>query len=175
MQAKSEKCIFVGYSEHVKGYILLQPHFNEIIIRRDVKFDENILACEPNSTFVPSLACDPNSTVVPSSTCEPYLTFVPSFDMVSSLDDDSEDENPPPPAHLPPDESFEPEPTPVHCFLDGSVQHEKQLVILSMILHINIRHVQSSSEPLLFWLKYQKLMIQRHLHKLQIIQISIQQ
>jgi hypothetical protein len=101
LQPKSEKCIFVGYSEDVKGYRLLQPHCNEIIIRRDAKFDENLLACEPNSTSVPSSACEPSSTFVPSSV--PIL--------VSSSDDDSEDENPPPPAHLPPDESFEPEPT----------------------------------------------------------------
>jgi hypothetical protein len=45
LQPKSEKCIFVGYSEDVKGYRLLQTHCNEIIIRRDVKFDENLLAC----------------------------------------------------------------------------------------------------------------------------------
>jgi hypothetical protein len=32
--------------------------------------------------------------------------------LVSSSDDYSEDENPPPSSHLPPDESFEPEPTP---------------------------------------------------------------
>jgi hypothetical protein len=53
--------------------------------------------------------------IVPSSACEPSSTFVPSYVpiLVSSSDDDSEDENPPPPAHLPPDESFEPEPTPV--------------------------------------------------------------
>jgi hypothetical protein len=57
LQRKSEKCIFVGYSKDVKGYRLLQPHCNEIIIRRDVKFDENILSYEPNSVFVPSLAC----------------------------------------------------------------------------------------------------------------------
>jgi hypothetical protein len=112
LQPKSEKCIFVGYSEDVKGYRLLQTHCNEIIIRRDVKFDENLLACEPNSRFVPSLACEPNSTVVPSSACEPSSVFVPSSVLVSSSDDDSEDENPPPPTHLPPDESFEPEPTP---------------------------------------------------------------
>jgi hypothetical protein len=112
LQPKSEKCIFVGYSEDVKGYRLLQTHCNEIIIRRDVKFDENILACEPNSVFVPSLACKPNSTVVPSSTYEPSLMFVPSSVLVSSSDDDSEDENPLPPAHLPPNESFEPELTP---------------------------------------------------------------
>ena len=98
MQPKSEKCIVVGYSEDVKGYRLLQSHCNEIIIRRDVKFDENILAYEPNSAVVPYLAC------------EPYSTFVPSSDLVSSSDDGSEDKNPPPPAHPPPDESFEPEP-----------------------------------------------------------------
>jgi hypothetical protein len=60
LQPKSEKCIFFGYSKDVKGYRLLQPHCNEIIIRRDVKFDESILACKPNSTFVPSLASKPN-------------------------------------------------------------------------------------------------------------------
>jgi hypothetical protein len=81
---------------------LIQPHCNEIIIRRDVKFDENLLACEPNSTFVPSSACEPSLKFVPSS--------VPIMD--SSSDDDTEDENPPPPAHLPSDESFECEPTP---------------------------------------------------------------
>jgi hypothetical protein len=112
LQPKSEKCTFVRYSEDVKGYRLLQTHCNEIIIRRYVKFDENLLACESNSTFVPSLACEPNSTVVPSSDYEPSSAFVPSFVLVSSSYDDSEDENPPPPAHLPPDESFEPEPTP---------------------------------------------------------------
>ena len=26
LQPKNEKCIFVGYSEDAKGYILLQPH-----------------------------------------------------------------------------------------------------------------------------------------------------
>jgi hypothetical protein len=54
LQPKSEKCIFVGYSEDVKGYRLLQSHCNEIIIRRDVKFDENLLAYEPNLAIVPS-------------------------------------------------------------------------------------------------------------------------
>jgi hypothetical protein len=100
LQPKSEKCIFVGYSKDVKGYRLLQSHCNEIISRRDVKFNENLLACEPNSTIVPSLAYDPSSV------------FVPSYDMVSSSKDDSEDENPPPLAHPPPDESFESKPAP---------------------------------------------------------------
>jgi transposase InsO family protein len=103
LQPKSEKCIFVGYSEDVKGYRLLQPHCNEIILRRDVKFDENLLACEPNSAVVPSSACEPSSTFVPSSV--PIL--------VSSSDDESEDDNPPLPADIPPDESFEPEQAPV--------------------------------------------------------------
>jgi hypothetical protein len=62
LQPKSEKCILVGYFEDGKGYRLLQPHCNEIIIMRDVKFDENILACEPNSVIVPSSPCKPSST-----------------------------------------------------------------------------------------------------------------
>jgi hypothetical protein len=74
LQPKTEKCILVGYYEDVKGYRLLQPHSNEIIIRRDVKFDENLLAFVP---FVPILVS-------------------------SSSNDDNEDENTPPPAHLPP-------------------------------------------------------------------------
>jgi hypothetical protein len=112
LQPKSEKYIFVGYYEDVKGYRLLQPHCNEIIIRRDVKFNENLLACEPNSVFVPTLAYGPNLAFVPSSAFKPSSTFVPSFVPVSSSDDDNEAENPPLPAHLPPDESFEPEPAP---------------------------------------------------------------
>ena len=68
LQPKSEKCIFVGYSKDVKGYRLLQPHSNDVIIRRDVKFDENLLAYEPNLVGVPSLACEPDLTIVPSST-----------------------------------------------------------------------------------------------------------
>ena len=57
LQPKSEKCIFFGYSEDVKGYRLLQPHSDDVIIRRYVKFDENILAYDPNLASVPSLAC----------------------------------------------------------------------------------------------------------------------
>jgi hypothetical protein len=103
LQHKSEKCIFVGYSEDVKGYRFLQPHCNEIINRRDVQFDENLLACEPNSMFVPSLVCETTSTFVPSSI--PILVY-------SCSDDDNEDENPPPHTHLSLDESIEPELTP---------------------------------------------------------------
>jgi hypothetical protein len=49
--------------------------------------------------------------VVPSSAYEPYSVFVPSYELVSSSDDDSENENPPLPSHPPPDDSFELEPT----------------------------------------------------------------
>jgi hypothetical protein len=49
---------------------------------------------------------------VPSSTCKSSSMFVSSFVhiLVSSSEDDSEDENPPPLAHLPPNESIEHEP-----------------------------------------------------------------
>jgi hypothetical protein len=86
-----------------KGYILLQPHSNEIIIRRDVKFVENILACKLNSAFVRYMCCEPSSAFVPS--------FVPILVSSSSSDDDSEDENTPLPSHLLPNESIKHEPT----------------------------------------------------------------
>ena len=84
LENKSEKCIFVGDSEHFKGYILLQPKSKNVIIRRDVKFAENISTYEPSSMDVPPLS-------IPSTS-----------ENVSSSDDDSEDENPPPPSQDPP-------------------------------------------------------------------------
>ena len=59
-------------------------------------------------------------------------------------------------------------------FLNGSVQHVKQLVILPVILEINVEHVLNFSEPLLFWLKFPRIMIQKLLQKLQEIQIEMQ-
>ena len=98
LHPKIEKCIFVAYSKDVKGYRILQPHSHDIIIRRYVKFDENLLAYEPNLAGVPSLACEPDSTIVPSSSSS--SSFLNSF-LTPIFDDDSEDENPPPPAHIP--------------------------------------------------------------------------
>ena len=91
---KSEKCIFVGYSKVVKGYKLLQPNSIYIIIKRDVKFVENILT----STCVPSSTCEPSSTIVP-----PYFPNFFANDPIlgSSSDDDGEEENPPLPTHFP--------------------------------------------------------------------------
>ena len=56
------------------------------------------MACEPNLAGVPSLACEPDSTIVPSSSSSSNF-----FDMFPTLvsDGDSEDQNPPPPAHVP--------------------------------------------------------------------------
>ena len=44
-------------------------------------------------------------------------------------------------------------------FLDGSVQHVKQLVILPLILEINVENVLNFSEPFLFWLKFSGIVI----------------
>jgi hypothetical protein len=76
-------------------------------MRRDVKFDEKLSTCEPNSMFVPSSTYQPSSTFVPSS----------SPIMVSSLVDDNEDEHPPLPTHLPPNESIEHEHAPAPSLL----------------------------------------------------------
>ena len=92
LQPKSEKCIFVGYSEDIKGYRIRYPHSHDMIIRRDVKFDENLLAYEPNLAGVPSLACELDLTSVPSSSSSNFLDRFPT--LVS--------DNPPLPAHVPP-------------------------------------------------------------------------
>lgn len=81
---KSEKCIFFGYSEDVKGYRLIPLKSKNVIIRRDVKFSKNISAYKPSSANVPPLRV--------SST----------FENISSSDDESEDDNPPPPSQDPP-------------------------------------------------------------------------
>lgn len=63
---------------------------------------------EPNSMVVPTLAREPKLMVVPS------LAFVPPSlpILVSSSNDDIEDENPPSLAHISPNESIECEPIP---------------------------------------------------------------
>jgi hypothetical protein len=153
---KREKCIFVGYCEDLKGCVLIQSHSNETKVRRYLKFDEIVLAYEPDLGFVPSFVYNP------------YLTFVPYSIpiLVSSLDNENEDEN-----HffiltflqmIP----LNMNPKHCHCFLDGFVQHEKHLVILLVILQINIRHICSSRNPPHFWIKFQRLNIQTHLHNL---------
>ena len=81
----------MGQVIYVKGYRLLQPKSKNIIIRRDVKFDENISPSEPSSTGVPPLACEPNSAYVPPLSLSYIFNIIPS-----SSYDDSEDENPPP-------------------------------------------------------------------------------
>jgi hypothetical protein len=75
------RSLFLLDSEDIKYYKLLQPHSNEIIIRRDVKFDETILDYEPNLEFVPSSACDTSST---------FVSYSVSILVSYSLDDDSE-------------------------------------------------------------------------------------
>ena len=152
---KVKKCIFVGYSIYVKGYRLLQRHSHHIIIRRDVKFDENILAYEPNSTYVPSMACEPNPVFVPSSTSN-FLENFPTL----VFDDDNEDENTPPPAHVPPI-------TPAPILTQWVHSTCEAAGDLAVILEINVKHVLSFNKPFLFWLKFPTIMIQKILQKLQ--------
>ena len=95
---KVKSAYLLDILEDVKGYRHLQPHSHDIIIRIDVKFDENLLACEPNLAGVPSLACKCDSMIVPSSSYS--SRFLDRFPTPVS-DDDSKDENPPAPAHFP--------------------------------------------------------------------------
>jgi hypothetical protein len=83
LQPKSEKWFFFGYSKKFKGYIILQPHSNKIIIRRDFNFDENLLAYQPSLAFVPSSTCKPYSTFVSSSI--PILVYIMTLRMKMHL------------------------------------------------------------------------------------------
>ena len=74
------------------AYRIFQQKSKNIIIRRDVKFDENISACEPSSAGVPPLACEPDLAYVPPLSISSIFDSIPS-----SSDDDIEDDNPPPP------------------------------------------------------------------------------
>jgi len=60
------------------------------------------------------LECEPNSTIIPPFPCEPSPTFVPLSlpILVSSSNDDTEDENPPLPYKIPRDKPIEHEPAP---------------------------------------------------------------
>ena len=40
LDAKSESCVFVGYSEEIKAYMLFNLNTNKIFVSRDVIFDE---------------------------------------------------------------------------------------------------------------------------------------
>ena len=70
-----------------------------IIIRRDVKFDENLLAYKAHLAGVPSLDCETDLVIVSSSSSS-SSSFLDRFPTLF-FDDDSEDENPPLPAHVP--------------------------------------------------------------------------
>ena len=84
LEPKNKKCIFVGYSQDVKGYIILQPKSKNVIVKIDVKFVENISAYKRSSTDVPPFS-------IPSN-----------FENIPSSNDDNVVENPAPPSRNPP-------------------------------------------------------------------------
>ena len=61
----------------------------------------------------------------------------------------------------------------LHRFQDGSALLGMQQVLLQVTLQIDNVHVLSSKEPLPYWLKLQKILIQTPLKKLPVIQIRM--
>ena len=91
---------------------------------------------------VPSLACDPNSSIVPSYSSSKFLDRFPT----PVSDDDREDENPPLSAHFPPIA-----PAPI---LPRRVRSTCEVVG-------DLAGDLFGGEPLLFWLKFHRIMIQK--------------
>jgi hypothetical protein len=107
---------------------------------------------------VPNPVIIPSSTHVSSSSIPNIYANTPFW--VSSSNDDSEDENKKFHSHSSIFESINLKQHQYHNFLDGPAQHKKRLMIFPMILHISGVIVHSSNKPPLFWLKFQRLMIQ---------------
>ena len=61
----------------------------------------------------------------------------------------------------------------LHCFQDGSALLGMQQVLLQVTLPIDDVHVLSSKEPLPYWLKFQKNLIQKPLKKPPVILIGM--
>ena len=61
----------------------------------------------------------------------------------------------------------------LHNFQDGSALLGMQQVLLQVTLQIDVVPVLSLKEPLPYWLKFQKILIQTPLKKLQVIQIGM--
>ena len=149
LQPKSEKCIFVGYFEDVKGYRLLQPHSHDIIIRSvlnlmKISWTASLTwwVCHLWPASLIRRLCLLLLLLLASLIGFQLQFLIMTVRMKIHL-------------HL---LMF----LQLHqhqYFLDGSVQHVKQLVILPVILEINVKHVLSFSEPLLFWLKFLRIMI----------------
>ena len=112
---------------------------------------------------VPSLAYETDLEIAPSSSSK----FLDRFPTPVS-DDDNEDENPPPPTHVPPIALAPILPRWVRLTCEAASD------LAGEILEINVEHVLNFREPLLFWIKFSRIMIQKLLQKLQEIQIGTQ-
>ena len=159
LEPKSEKCIFVGYSEDVKGYRLLQPKYKNVIIRRDVTFDE---IHQTMSLFQWVCHLWPAS-LIRHMCFSLSLLFLKTFLLVQMMT-----------ARMTILLHLLKILLQLHSFPNESALLEMHQVLLQVTLQINVVHVLSSTKPLPYWLKFQKILIQTPLKKLQVIQIGMQ-
>ena len=81
---KGEKCIFIGYSDHSKGYRLYNPNTQELIISRDVIFDEGG-AWEWRDTGLDSQASPPRTSEITHLVSPGHENSTPSSSSTSHL------------------------------------------------------------------------------------------
>ncbi|WVY90916.1 hypothetical protein V8G54_036430 [Vigna mungo] len=74
LEPKSRKCIFLGYADNVKGYLLWDPTAHKIIVSRDVVFAEKLESEQKNDntpTDITSVQIEEKSKDNDSSKAEP--------------------------------------------------------------------------------------------------------
>jgi hypothetical protein len=75
LDPQSIECIFVGYPNGVKGYRLIDPSMDQLIIERSVQFKESISHAQQDphvNTFILSHVRDDENEHVDSSSNESY-------------------------------------------------------------------------------------------------------
>jgi hypothetical protein len=80
---KSHKCIMVGYSETSKAYRLYDPENNEILIMRDVIFDEICIPYTKYSSFSPT-----SSSILSDQTSEENLDEMANEESYESCEEE---------------------------------------------------------------------------------------
>ena len=99
LEFRSKQCVFLGYSNHHKGFKCLEPSTGRVYVSRDVVFDENVFPfakLHPNAgaqlraelTLLPDLFPSSNSSLGEAQMHDPCVSSsLPTNSVSSSVGD----------------------------------------------------------------------------------------